>query len=488
MKTINKFLLLLGGLAMTAGMTGCEDKRGENLEEYASRVYFRNGGNQTIPLYRVGKNTVYKIPVCKSGSDLSYTAEATVAVVEQSQLDIYNMENNSNYVQIPGDGTGNGPGDCFRFTTETKLHFAPGEISKVVEVELFTDDISFLQEANPKNEYVLALQVYSDRQVSPNINLLILEPDITIPVVSFTEAGLYRNDFNPDTPPAADVAGEVVLGMDDLWDADFTCKLGVHDQDWLNDYNEKNGTEYELMPSANYWLCDEQNSALVQFAANTNKASFNVHVDSKDMGVFREYVIPLYLEDCSVKYDDPDKTNVFKLDDKVFLVHAVYTPKLEKVTLTGDMLSTDYTSKAGGDNSPVSVIVDGKPDTYWHSEYLDDRPAGDPTYGVYIDIALGEGNELEAVQFRYQTRHNNGNGAPTLIRIGASNDGENWKLIQEVKEGLPGANNAWGELPVANAKAPYKYYRFGVATSKAGDCRTAAPSYTALGELELYGI
>ncbi len=476
MKTINKFLLLLGGLAMTAGMTGCEDKRGEHLEEYASRVYFRNGGNQTISLYRVGKNTVYKILVCKSGSDLSYTAEATVAVVEQSQLDIYNMENNSNYVQIPES--------CFKFKTPTDLHFAAGEISKVVEVELFTDDISLLQEANPKNGYVLALQVYSDRQVSPNINLLILEPDITIPVVSFTEAGLYRNDFNPDTPPAADVAGEVVLGMDDLWDADFTCKLGVHDQDWLNDYNEKNGTEYELMPSANYWLCDEQNSALVQFAANTNKASFNVHVDSKDMGVFREYVIPLYLEDCSVKYDDPDKTNVFKLDDKVFLVHAVYTPKLEKITLTEDMLSTDYTHE--GDGIGLPGLVDGKPDTYWHSLWQNQIP-GDPIYGVYIDIALGEGNELEAVQFRYQTRSTNNAGAPTRICIGASNDGENWKLIQDYQQ-EPVAANSWGELPVANAKAPYKFYRFGVATSKAGDCRTQVPSYTNLGELELYGI
>lgn len=460
MKTINKFFLLLGSLAMTAGMTGCEDTRGEHLEDFASMIYFRNGGSQTISLYRVGENTVYKVPVCKGGSDLSYTAEATVTAVEQSQLDIYNMNNGTNYIQVPSS--------CFKFLTDTKLHFSSEETSKVVEVELATDDISYLQESDPEHEYILALQVYADRQVSADINLLILKPEITIPVISFAEAGLHMNNLDPSSPDVTEVEGEIVLGMDNRWD--FTCQLGVHDQAWLDAYNAENGTEYELMPESIYTLDPE-----VSFTTGSSTAGFKIKVDRTDMGLFTDYVIPLYLSDCSKKE--------FELGEEVFLTHAIFTPTLNKIELTEEMLSTIYTHE--GDGIGIPGLVDGKNDTWWHSLYADQKP-GDPTYGVYIDVTLNE--PLTAVQFRYQTRHSNGAGAPTLIRIGVSNDNENWKVVQEVKEGLPTGGNEWGELPIANAKAAYKYYRFGVVMSAAGDCRPTVPAYTNLGELELYGI
>ncbi len=465
MKTINKFLLLLGSLAMTAGMTGCEDTRGEHLEDFASMVYFRNGGNQTITLYRVGENTVYKVPVCKGGSDLSYTAEATVAAVEQTQLDIYNMNNGTNYVQIPSS--------LFKFLSDTKLSFTSEETSKVVEVELATDAISDLQESDPEHEYILALQVYSsDRQVSPDINLLILKPEITIPVLSFAEAGLNSNNITPASPDVTTVTGEVVLGMDNRWD--FTCQLDVHDQAWLDNYNAENGTDYKLMPAEIY----ELDLTTLSFANGSNKANFKVSVDRTKMDLFTDYVVPIYLipESCTKKE--------FELSEEVFLVHAVFTSAMEKITLTEAMLSTPYTTQYN-DGQGVPGLCDGNTETYWHSEY-GECPDGDPIYGVYIDIALD--SPLKAVRFRYHTRHNNANGAPTHICIGASNDGQNWTLIQEVKEGLPDAQHTWAEdMPLANAKASYTHFRFGVAVSKAGDCRTAPPSYTALGELELYG-
>lgn len=460
MKTINKFFLLLGGLALCAGMTGCEDTRGEHLEDFASMIYFRNGGNQTISLYRVGENSVYEVPVCKGGTDLSYTAEATVAAVEQSQLDIYNLNNGTNYIQIPSS--------CFKFLTDAKLHFAAEDTYKVVKVELATDDISFLQEADPEHEYILALQVYADRQVSADINLLILKPEITIPVISFAEAGLHVNNLDPDSPDVTEVTGEIALGMDNRWD--FTCQLGIHDQAWLDAYNAENGTEYEMMPEAIYTL-----DPTVSFTSGSSTAQFKVAVDRTDMGLFTDYVIPVYLSDCSKE--------VFELGEEVFLVHAIFTPVLEKITLTEQMISTDYTHV--GDGLGVPGLVDGKSDTFWHSLWANMIP-GDPLYGVYIDITLD--NPLTAVRFRYQTRHNNSNGCPVHICIGASNDGQNWTLIQDIKNNLPTTAGAWGELPIANAKAAYKYYRFGVAEGAAGDCRTESPSYTALGELELYGI
>lgn len=460
MKTINKFFLLLGSLVLTAGMTACEDTRGEHLEDFASMIYFRNGGDQTISLYRVGENSVYEIPVCKGGTDLTYTAEATVTAVEQSQLDIYNLNNGTSYMQIPSS--------CFKFLTDTKLHFASEDTYKVVKVELATDDISFLQEADDEHEYILALQVYADRQVSADINLLILKPEITIPVISFEEPGLHVNNLNPDSPDVTEVTGELVLGMDNRWD--FACELGVYGQDWLDAYNAENGTEYEMMPEEIYTI-----DPTVTFTSGSSTARFKVNVDRTSMGLFTDYVIPVYLSGC-------DK-EVFDLDGQVFLVHAIFTPVLEKVTLTESMLSTIYTHV--GDGLGVPGLIDGASDTYWHSLWANMQP-GDPIYGVYIDITLD--TPLTAVRFRYQTRHSNANGSPAHICIGASNDGQEWTLIQDIKSGLPNTIATWCELPIGNAKSAYKYYRFGVAEGASGDCRTESPSFTALGELELYGI
>lgn len=463
MKTFKSIFLLLCGATLL--LAGCEDNREEYLDEYQSMIYFRNGGEQTLKLYRVGENTVYEIPICKGGLDRGATGTATISVMEQSQLEMYNLENGTSFRQLPEA--------CFRFLTSTELVFESEDDYKIARVEMFTDDISAVQEADPDSDYVLALQVYADREVSPEINLLILHPDIDIPYLSLTTSGLQSFSYTSESPEVNVYANNVVLGMDNRWD--FTCELAVRDQAWVDAYNAENGTAFELLPAENYSLPQS-----VAFTTGTNRAAFEVSIDRRSIDLLKEYVLPVYIASCS-------KTQ-FAINEAASTVLLNVRLDPDKIALTGDMASSPYTN--GGDGQGTAALFDGdvSASSWWHS-YYGGGPVGDPDYGYYIDITLPE--PLSAVVFRYATRANP-NAVPAEILIGVSNDGENWTELGRVSSDLPTGALEWATLPAFSHTESFAYVRFGVVRSSggAGGLLTdpaGTSACVALSELELYG-
>lgn len=445
--------------------TGCEDNRKEYLDDYQTQVYFRNGGDQMLKLYRVGENTVYEIPVCKSGLDRKATGTATVSVMEQSQLDMYNLENETTYRQLPDT--------CFRFLTGTELTFASDEDSKILRVEVVTDDISSVQENDPENEYVLALQVRADQAISPGINLLILHLDIDIPKLSLGTTGLQSFSYTSASPEEVPYANSVVLGLENRWD--FVCGLAVRDQAWLDDYNAENGTNYVLLPADNYTLPDS-----VAFTAGKNTMDFEVVINRKSMALLQEFVLPVYLASCTKPQ--------FVIEEAASTVLLNVRLDPDKIPLTAEMTSSPYTHS--GDGQGLEALFDGDVSaaSWWHS-YYGGGPVGDETYGYYIDVTLNE--PLSAVVFKYATRAN-ANAVPAEICIGVSDNGTDWTEIGRVSSGLPTEGLTWATLPAFSHSTAFKYVRFGVVRSAggAGGLLTdpnGTTACTALSELELYG-
>lgn len=466
MKKMKMIFLLLCGVGLF--FTGCDDNRKEYLDDYQTLVYFRNGSDQMLKLYRVGENTVYEIPVCKSGLDRKATGVVTVSAMEQTQLDMYNLENETRYRQLPDT--------CFRFLTETELTFASDEDSKVLRVEIMTDEVSVVQEGDSENEYVLALQVRADQTVSPGINLLILHLDIDIPKLSLGTTGLQSFAYTSESPNENPYGNSVVLGLDNLWN--FTCGLAVRDQAWLDDYNASNGTDYVLLPAGNYTLPDS-----VAFTAGNSSAEFEVVINRNDMDLLKEFVVPVYIASCSKPQ--------FVIEESASTVLLNVRLDPDKIPLTEGMLSSPFTQD--GDGKGLPTLVDGKiPTTYdekgfWHSNYS--KAAGDEVYGHYIDIALT--SPLSDIVLGYNVRGDNANGAPTCIVVGVSVDGQNFTQIGMVSSGLKDGAGEYNRLPVFSSDVAFNYIRFGIASSKAGDIRqnvaTGSTAYTALSELELYG-
>ena len=160
----------------------------------------------------------------------------------------------------------------------------------------------------------------------------------------------------------------------------------------------------------------------------------------------------------------------------------------DQIDLTADMIEVSANHDGDGDGAPA--LVDGKEATYWHSPWGGSVTNADPVYGVYIDISLK--SPLNAIVFSYCTRAGNANGVPTHVCVGVSNDKSNWTLIGDVAtDEMASATAAqWITLPVMKSATSFKYIRFGIAESVAGDLRVnyaSNPKWTALAEIQLYG-
>lgn len=451
--------------ALLAGLTGCEDTWSDYMEEFQTLVYFRNSGEQTLSLYLTGENTLYDIPICKSGRNLDATATAQIVAMDQAQLDIYNLENLTDYVQLPAS--------CYKFLTPTEFTFTSRDAYQVARVELDTNAVSDLQTQDPSAHYVLALQVYSDQPVSESINLLMLNLQIDIPQLSLTTSGLVRANYTASSPVVNTYQNSVSLNIDNTWD--FTCSLEVLDQEWLDAYNSQNDTEYKLLPAGSFTVPGE-----VTFTSGTKTVPFEISVDRSSLELLDEYLLPVRLSGCS------KEEFAVQASASEYLLNVRLDP--DKITLTADMASSPYTHTGDGGGLPALFDGEVSASSYWHSFY-GGGPVGDSVWGYYIDLALEE--PLSTFYLRYATRANP-NAVPADIRIGVSNDGEVWTEVGRVSSGLPTEALEWVSLPVYSQSETFRYIRFGVLSSAGGaggdlTNQNGTTACFALSELELYG-
>ncbi len=474
MKTRLFTYLLLAGAAVL--FTACEDHREDHLEDYQTMVYFRNGGEQSLTLFRTGEDGFYRIPVCKSGVDLKGKADAVVIPFDEAQMAMYNITYETDYTLIPAN--------LFAFTDENRsplseqgrveLEFGSDDSYQVVYVSIKTVDLSALMLANPDNTYALGMQVFSDGKVSDDINLLLLKPEIEIPKVALVAAGVETHNYTSASPAKETYHNTLSLNMDEnLWD--FTCTIAPADAAWLADYNYNNGKSFELLPPEAYKL----STTTLEFKKGQLDAEFDVEIMRDGMDMLTEYALPIVVTGCSKSEFLIDETK------NSFLLNVRLDP--DQITLTEDMV--EVSANQSGDGTGAPALVDGDATTYWHSPWSGSVSNADPTYGVYVDITLK--TPLKAIVMSYCTRAQNANGCPTHVVVGVSNDKTSWEVIGDVQDpDMPKGTAQWFTLPVMKHTSNFKYIRFGIAESVAGDLTvnySSSPMWTALAELVLYG-
>ena len=469
-------LLLTGAVAL---LGACTDHRDDHMEEFQTMVYFRNGGEQSLTLYRTGEDGFYRVPVCKSGRDLEGTAKAVVIPFDEAQMSMYNTQQEKSYTLIPKN--------LYAFVDENRqklsdqekveLSFGSSDAYKLVYVSLKTVELSALMEANPDKEYVLGLQVFAEGNVSDEINLIVLRPDIEVPVVSLVNPGEEIHKYTSASATEETYHNTLTLNMDEnLWD--FDCTIEVADAAWLEEYNYNNAKAYVLLPESAYTLSATQ----LHFAKGALDANFDVTIDRTTMDMLKEYALPIVVTECS------KSEFVIDAEKNYYLLHVRLDP--DQITLTADMVEVSANHEGDGTGAPA--LVDGDVTTYWHSPWSGSVTNADPVYGIYVDISLK--SPLSAIVLSYCTRAGNANGVPTHVVIGVSNDKSNWTVIEGgdvATEEMASAGAAqWITLPVMKHTSSFKYIRFGIAESVAGDLTvnyTSSPKWTALAALELYG-
>lgn len=129
------------------------------------------------------------------------------------------------------------------------------------------------------------------------------------------------------------------------------------------------------------------------------------------------------------------------------------------------------------------VLFDGKTNTYFHSDY---SPKGsDDGLDHWLQVDLGEGNELNSISFSYTTRATDPAHAPQNIKVFSSNDGEQWATIATIISGLPSSTNTVYKSDPMQAVEPSRYFRFMVTATYSNQLSQDGHPYFVMSEFSL---
>lgn len=162
------------------------------------------------------------------------------------------------------------------------------------------------------------------------------------------------------------------------------------------------------------------------------------------------------------------------------------------------------------DGGGTAALIDGSESTFWHSAYYDRSTTDyyfssyytdgkvfcsyadlDATYGIYIDLDLGEGEAVTSFTVEACLR-NSYNGHPKHVKVFGSADGTTWgDALADVAD-LKGEHEigTWADPIACTAASPVRYIRFAILSNGLdADLTDAANangnSYTHLAEIRL---
>ena len=476
-KRFEKILSWMCILSLAAVMYGCEDPHTAHMEDFQRLIYFRNGGVQTLAITRIDAQMVMSIPVCKSGRNLEATGTALIGVMDQTQLDIYNMRYGTDYKLLPET--------CFTLSSN-ELIFGSSDSYRTVDLTIDTEKAFAEYESIVADGMtpVIPLQLYSNSKLSEGLNYLILTPEPQRAYITFSEP-LVEQQYTSVMPAMQSYESSLRLNIDNDWD--FTCDLVLQDdvESVLAAVNEQYGDEelgieYSLLPEGAYSF-----EKTVSFTKGADMAPFKINIDR----YFRNHLpnpadekVPYYVLPLQIANITKEGLELKGSDSQLLLLvsHEMKFVGLKNIPLTADMLTVPGTEESEGS---IAELVDGNENTYWHSVWSKTMD-GDPDFGAYIEITLPEPQRY--FQFSYCTRHNNDNGVPRKVAVGGSNDGEEWTVLKTDIECTATGMAEWMTLPLTVGEETYKYVRFGIIASASGSLTgKLGSSFTALAELTL---
>lgn len=433
----NKLFIGLAAMLLLT-QSGCEDNKGEFLDDFSTILYFKNSGEVPLTLYKTGENTDYTIIVNKAGSDLTATTDVSVTVMDQSSLAVYNAEYGTMYKEIPAN--------CYTFQDD-KLQFASTETYKNLKVSLITTEIDKLEAS--ESTYVIPFEMRdSADSINAKKRVLFIKPKVVVPKVYFDKTGYQVNTVSDEGATQISLALPLVLPLENKWN--FNCTVGINAA-LLEAYNQQNEVDYALLPSNAYTMNQD---GIVAFTPGNMASNLAINITRSSLS-YGNYVLPLQLNSCS------HPTFVIDAAKNTCLFGVSYVPnesKLSTVTLTESMIGIFPNPTNEGS---IAEMIDGKSDTYYHSNWSGTHPLPH-----YIDVKLSK--ESTAFLFEYQTRHNNNNGAPQQISIYGSMDGVNFKKITTLTENLPAGKGEKYKSSVLVGKS-FKHLRFSVEKTPNGN-------------------
>ena len=187
---------------------------------------------------------------------------------------------------------------------------------------------------------------------------------------------------------------------------------------------------------------------------------------------------------------------IYGSDGHAYIKNSIpFTKTLPKIALAEGDFSSNSVQVSPADGTGLAGLVDGTADGNHYHSIWSGTQYYDPTYGIWIDIDLKDGNTRTNYEFRYCTRYN-ANNHVKHFRIYASDDKSTWgDPVLNVENGLDGINanaGAWTNLFSFTTSTPKRYLRIAVVKYSNGADLTKSADwgsdqhYIHIAELELY--
>lgn len=448
---------VLGG---TLALSSCEKYDELFPEQYHCVLNIKDAGIRNIELYTTEAEGAVSISVMKTGSKGDVPANGTVTPMSEAIFQEYCNTNGLKYAYLPAE---------YYTLQNNELQFSSQERYKPVNTVLKTREILQLQESHNGQAYALPLLLRSS-EVSVNDSLLIIVPQIKAPTIGLANSGFnHAISFSSKGEAKQAYTLELTLPIPNIWG--LKCSLACNEEAVaaFNKYNSQNGNRYKQLPSNAYTLPE---NGIVTFGNEATIASVDIAINraSLEMG---EYILPLSITSPTVEGVEINAAQ------KTVLLGVTYSP--DKLELKASQFKAN--SIAEGDGTGYAGLVDGLGSgLHFHSNWS--APVKDATYGNYIEVTLSA--PVQSIKLDYWTRFENGNAAPTHIKLFASTNGTEWKELGDIASGLPTGGNQQYSSPIYRAEQPFSHFRFAVLESAAGSM-TNGNAWFNLGELVLYG-
>lgn len=397
---MKKYILYIAAVLLAC--TGCSESEYEldNLvpEQYHKIMFVKNSGKHSRTLLDIEDDDLTSIAVVKSGSDPTLTAHVNIRTLTEEELQMeYSDVEGVNYKELSTE--------CYSLD-HTELSFASSDRVQYFNLAIHPQAVKNLMASDDDATWVLPLVVESaNDSINAEANKYFVIIDAVVsPSVGFTSS--VPDVKIVEKSKAADYTETLKLGIDTDNKWDVSCKLSV-DEDYVATYNRLNNANFQLLPADYYEMPTE-----VQLASGANSVDVAVNVKSGTLPS-GDYILPVKLNEISR----------FNISDSrlIPIVIRVMGDQLDRSDWTATA-NTQENSGEGSGNGIPSCLLDGKLNTYWHSQWN----GGSHSFPHVITVDMKQEHTIDHVGL--MQRQNNSYTDTKTVEIYVSSDKSEWTL------------------------------------------------------------
>ena len=284
MKIKNIFCLLLLISSFACDNDGINQ---ENLEQVQSKVYLSKTGEVTYSIFDFGESDLtYDVYVNKSG----YLDHEADVYFETDDSILENAGVDTEYTKVY-------PASVYSFDSDM-IHMNPDETISKNTMHIDLDKIRNLHAENPQWNYVIPIKIATQENSSVQVNeekdYLLLNIDLIVLSAELVNKGSVMDfSFNPFSGESENkllLPIEVKVPFDNTeFNFNFVPEV---DAALLAAYNEKHGTDHELLPEGSYTIPE------LSMSAGEDSKKFNITVSVNALDVVnggKYYLLPVRL-------------------------------------------------------------------------------------------------------------------------------------------------------------------------------------------------